>query len=90
MTVAVGEIISNGVLFDLKNWGKVSVFNSEDLRDTVKRLLINSSYLLKSDSLSETLRARNRVKVIAPKIQAKIQHLYTSKNRFGLSSNEDN
>lgn len=51
MTAAVGEIIRNGVLFDLKNWGTVGMFNSDDLRDAVERLFITLterqiSYLL--------------------------------------------
>jgi hypothetical protein len=40
MTAAVGEIISNGVLFDLKNWEQTSMFNSDNLRDAVERLFI--------------------------------------------------
>jgi hypothetical protein len=47
-----------------------------------------SSYLIESDSLSETLRDRNEVQAIASEIQAKIQRFQTLKNRFQLDGDK--
>ncbi|MCU0536019.1 MAG: hypothetical protein MUD14_19195 [Hydrococcus sp. Prado102] len=48
-----------------------------------------SSYLIESDSLSETLRDRANLPNLTSKIQTKIQRFYTSKNRFGLDEDKD-
>ncbi|MGL5064150.1 MAG: hypothetical protein ACRC62_29540 [Microcoleus sp.] len=36
-TVAIGEIIKNGVVFDMKNWGN-NLSNSDNLPEIVDRL----------------------------------------------------
>jgi hypothetical protein len=56
MTIAINEILTNGIVFDLKNWGKKIMTNDnllknvEDLFNVLEQQNIN--YLLVNDFLN--------------------------------------